>query len=47
MAWRQRHPVDVGRIPRRHDQPARVGALADHLDQLGDLVDRGAVRRRP
>jgi hypothetical protein len=47
MARRQRHLFDVGRIPGGHDQPARIRIAADHLDDVGDLVDCRPVRRRP
>ena len=47
MAGRQRHLVDIGGVPRRHDEPARIGVLADAGDDIGDLVDGAAVARRP
>src|SRR5260370_32240179 len=47
MAWRQRHPVDIGRIPCADDQAPRVRIAADHVDDIGDLVDAAPVRRRP
>ncbi|MNF38376.1 hypothetical protein D3C84_193210 [compost metagenome] len=47
MARRQSHLLDQCRVPRRDDQPARIGVALDHRDQLGDLVDRLAVGRRP
>ena len=47
MARRERHVGDVGGIPRRDDEPAGVGVHADLLDDLRDLVDRLARRRRP
>ena len=39
MARRQRHLVDVGRIPRRDDQAARIGIAPDRCDHVGDLID--------
>ena len=47
MARRQRHAVDLGRVPGGDDQPARIGVAADLGDHIGDLVDDAAVRRRP
>ena len=45
MAGRQGHVLDLGQIPGADDQPARIGiALADLLQQGGDLVDGAAVR---
>ena len=47
---------DVGRVPRRDDEPPRVGVGPDLLDDAGDLVDRArptasartaTARRRP
>src|SRR6185503_312731 len=39
MARRQGHAVDIGRVPRRHDEAARIRVLADAGDDIGDLVD--------
>lgn len=47
MARRQRHPIDLGHVPRADDQPARVRIAADLVDHLRDLVDMAAVRRGP
>ena len=47
MARRQRHPRDVGDVPGGHDQAARIGVGLDVADQLRDLVDVFAGRRRP
>ena len=47
MAGRQRHLVDVGRVPGGDDQPARIRIALDHLDDMADLVDGLAVLRRP
>ncbi len=47
MARRQRHLVDIGRIPGRDDQPPRIRIALDHLDDVRNLVDLAAVRRWP
>ena len=47
MTWRQRHLVDISRIPGTDDQPPRIRIALDHVDHVGDLVDAAAVRRRP
>src|ERR1700730_18029089 len=47
MTRRQRHLVDIGRIPRAHDQAPRIRIAPDHVDDVGDLVDAAPVRRRP
>jgi hypothetical protein len=47
MAWRQRHLVDVSRIPCRDNQAARIGIALDHPDYIADLIDRLSVVRRP
>src|SRR5712664_4247138 len=47
MTRRQRHLVDIGRIPRAHDQAARIRITPDHVDDVGNLVDAASVRRRP
>ena len=47
MAGRQRHLVDVGRVPGGDDQPARIRVAPDHGDDIGDLVDGLAVLGRP
>ena len=43
VAGRQFHPRDVADVPRRHDQPPRVGVAPDLGDELRDLVDVAAV----
>ena len=43
VAGRERHLVYLRRVPRAHHQSARVGRLADALEQVRDLVDRAAV----
>ncbi|MNS85947.1 hypothetical protein D3C72_1198280 [compost metagenome] len=47
VAGRQLHARDVGHVPGRHDQAARIRIGADLRHQVGDLVDMSAVRRRP
>ena len=47
MARRQRHLVDVGRIPGGDDQAAGIRIAPDHVHHIGDLVDGAAVLRRP
>ena len=47
VARRQRHLVDVGRVPGGDDQPARIRVALDHVDHVADLVDGLAVLRRP
>jgi hypothetical protein len=47
VARRQRHLVNFGRIPRRHDQASRVRIPPDHPDHIRDLVDGRAVCDRP
>jgi hypothetical protein len=47
VAGRQRHLRDLAHVPGRHDQPARIGVVADLPHDLGDLVDMATVRRRP
>src|SRR5689334_7790425 len=47
MAGRQRHLVDVRRVPGADDVAAGVGAAAQVLDQALDLVDLAAVGRAP
>src|SRR3954462_11774431 len=47
VAGRQRHLVDVGRVPGADDVAARVGAAAQVLDQALDLVDLAAVGSAP
>ncbi len=39
MAGRQRHLVDVSRIPSRDNHPAGVGIVLYHIHHLGYLVD--------
>ncbi len=47
MARRQRHLVDIGRIPGRDDEAARIRIAADGGHHVGDLIDHAAVGRRP
>ena len=47
MARRQRHLVDIGRVPGRDDEAARIRVVADLFDHVGELIDRAPVRRRP
>ena len=47
MAGRQLHPLDVGDVPRRNDQPPRIGVALDLGDQPADLVDDAPVRALP
>ena len=47
VARRQRHLVDIGRVPGRDDEAARVRIAADGGDHARDLIDHAAVGRRP
>src|SRR4051794_39949915 len=47
MAGRQRHLVDVRRVPRRDKLAARGGIAADERDEIGDLIYMAAVGRLP
>ena len=47
VAGRERHPRKLGDVPGAHDDPARVGLLAEQSNGLRDLVDVTAVGRRP
>ena len=47
VAGRQRHLRHRCDVPGAHDQPPRVGFLADLLQHLAELVDAAAFRRRP
>ena len=47
MTRRERHRVQVTRVPRRYDLAAAGGLRPDLVDQLGDLVDAAAVRGFP
>ena len=47
VAWRQSHPVNVGRIPGCHDQAARVRCFPDTFHHAGYLVDCRSVARPP
>src|SRR3954469_1222598 len=47
VAGRQRHLVDVGRVPGADDVAAGVGAAAQVLDQALDLVDLATVGGAP
>ena len=47
MAGRQCHLRQIGDVPGRHDQPARIRVAAQTLDDVADLVDVAAVGGRP
>ena len=47
MARRQRHRLDLRRVPGGDDEPARGRVAADLGEHIGELVDAAAVRRRP
>src|SRR5262245_60955229 len=47
MTWRQRHLVDVGRVPGGDDEAARVRIATDVGQHVRDLVDGAAIGRRP
>ena len=47
VAGGQLHARDVGHVPGRHDQPARIGVALDLRDEFSDLVDVLAVGRGP
>src|SRR5262245_13425657 len=47
MARRERHPVDLARVPGGDDLPPGVRVFADELDEVGDLVDVAAVGALP
>ena len=47
VAGWQFHPRNFRDVPCRHDQSPRVRIAADLREQVGDLVDVRAVRRRP
>src|SRR3954447_14439173 len=47
VARRQRHLVDVRRIPCTDDQAARNRVAPDHVDHVRYLVDAASVRSRP
>lgn len=47
MARRQRHFRQIDDIPRAYDEPARIGIPFDFLENLRELIDNGAVGRRP
>ena len=47
VAGRQRHALDVGRIPRAHDVAPRFRFFSQAFDDPGDLVDLPALRRSP
>ncbi len=47
MARGQGHVGDIADIPRRHNQPARVGVALYFLDHLRQLVDVAAARLWP
>ena len=43
MAGRQRHPLDLARVPGGDDLPPRAGIALDQVDEVADLVDVAAV----
>lgn len=47
MARRQRHAIDVGRIPGADDEAARIRVAPDGIDDIADLIDDAAVGRGP
>ena len=47
VAGRQLHPLDVGHVPGRDDQAARIGIAADLLENPVDLVVNAPVRPLP
>ena len=47
MAGRERHPVDIGGVPRGDDEAARIRILADAGNDIGDLVDGRSIACRP
>ena len=47
VARRQRHLIDVRRIPRAHDEPPGIRIALELLDQIGDLVNDTAVGSLP
>src|SRR5271165_3862863 len=47
VAGRQLHPPDVGDVPGRHDEAARVRITADFLDEPADLIVGLSVRAFP
>src|SRR5215475_4445155 len=47
MAWRQRHFVDISRIPGGDNQTARIWIALDHSDDVADLINGLPVPRRP
>ena len=40
MAGRERHLVEVGRVPRTHDDPAIFGPVLDGVDYVGQLKNQ-------
>ena len=47
VTGQERHLRQIGDIPGAHDDPPRVGLLAEQPDDLCDLVDVVAAGRRP
>jgi hypothetical protein len=47
VAGRQRHPVEVGWVPGRDHEAARIRVAADLVEHPGDLVDAAAVGLGP
>ena len=40
VAGRKRHLVEVGRVPRAHDDPAIFGPVLDGVDYVGQLKNK-------
>ena len=40
VAGRERHLVEVGRVPRAHDDPAVFGPVLDGVDNVGQLKNK-------
>ena len=40
VAGRKRHLVEVGRVPRAHDDPAVFGPVLDGVDYVGQLKNK-------
>src|SRR3546814_9463856 len=47
MARRERHRVEIARVPCGDDLAPRGGVGADLLDQFGDLIEMAAIGGRP
>ena len=46
VTGRERHLVQVGRVPRAHDDPAILGAVLDGVDYVGQLK-RHCISKSP